>query len=207
MADNRKHRIKNIFNNAKDRWIALRKWALRPKSFKVVAQRFKSLEKWAQKKAIWSRAHHRKERVKFWAKKKTSYRKEWKHARKKWNDSQELHFEEWMLNGHSGNIDEDLKPIVAWLVVVKNQTITDTYDYSGHASTSLHYPWNSPDNQGHAVDSAGPDMGGTYVDTKNKYSAGKFLELFGPGSWYVKNGQVLPGQFPGHTDHQHSGVA
>ncbi len=36
-----------------------------------------------------------------------------------------------------------------------------------------------------------------------KFGARKFRELFGPKSFYVKNGVRLPGVFPGHSDHLH----
>jgi len=35
------------------------------------------------------------------------------------------------------------------------------------------------------------------------FGAGYFLELFGPAGWYVKDGVVYSGIFPGHGDHDH----
>lgn len=35
------------------------------------------------------------------------------------------------------------------------------------------------------------------------FGASYFLELFGPDSWYVKNGVQYPGVFPAHGDHDH----
>lgn len=115
----------------------------------------------------------------------------------------------WMLNGHSSNIDDDLKPVVAFVVVVRDQVVTDTYDYGGHVSSSLHYPRNdpTPPQQGHAIDSAGADMCGSMTATRDHFSGSHFLELFGPCNWYIKNGAQFGGMFPGHGDHQHSGVA
>ncbi|MBI3936423.1 MAG: hypothetical protein HY323_05555 [Betaproteobacteria bacterium] len=32
----------------------------------------------------------------------------------------------------------------------------------------------------------------------------QFAEFFGPFDWYVKNGQIRRGRFPGHGDHIHA---
>ena len=37
----------------------------------------------------------------------------------------------------------------------------------------------------------------------DKFGAGHFKELFGPDSWYVKNGVKYSGAFPAHGDHIH----
>ena len=70
-----------------------------------------------------------------------------------------------------------------------------------HSPTSYHYQ--SPN---YAV-----DMGHYSVQTMiaaqnallNKFGAGHFKELFGPDSWYVKNGVKYSGAFPAHGDHIH----
>lgn len=160
------------------------------------------------------RAKYRRarKRARFWVVVRTRRRAAFKAAKAKWEQEHEAGYEVWMLNGHSSDIDDDLKPVVAFLVVARGQTITDTYDYCCHTPTSLHYPRNdpTPPQQGRAVDSAGGDIGGSEAATLEHFGAGKFLELFGPNRTYVKNGLTLDtggGAFPGHDDHQHSGVA
>lgn len=39
------------------------------------------------------------------------------------------------------------------------------------------------------------------------YGASHFAELFGPLPWYVKNGAIYSGVFPGHSDHLHVAVS
>lgn len=146
-----------------------------------------------------------KQRIKFWLKKRTAYRKQWKAARKRHNKGERGKFEEWMLNGHSGNIDESLKPVIAFLVVECNQTITSTTGGS-HSSTSYHYPYNNSDNEGHAIDSAGPDMCGAQKASTARFGNG-WLELYGPCPWYIKHGTVYDGYFPAHGDHCHHAKA
>ncbi len=121
-----------------------------------------------------------------------------------------LDFESWMLNGHSGNIDPKLKPVIAYAVGELGQTITDTYDYSGHTSSSYHYPWNDPSapQQGRAVDMGGSGMATAQSKLASKFGDGQFAELFGPAGWYLKNGNRYQnpggGAFPGHDDHIHA---
>jgi hypothetical protein len=173
-------------------------------------KRWKALMVWARRHERWNRAHHRADRAKWWAKKKTIYRRKWRKAKRHHKHTgQAPPYAAWMLNGHSSDIDDDLKPVVAYVVVVRGQAITDTYDYSGHTPSSLHYPRNdpTPPQQGHAIDSAGPDMCGSMTATRDQFGAAHFLELFGPCSWYIKNGAQFGGMFPGHGDHQHSAVA
>jgi hypothetical protein len=185
----------------------------RAATLNVIADDLAALERTASRAA---RRKHRwhlwRQRAKFRVKRETILRRKYRAARKKWRKEHQVEgYATWMLNGHSSNIDDDLKPVVAFLVVVRKQAITDTYDYCCHVSSSLHYPRNDPTSpqQGRAVDSAGPDMGGTMDATYEHFGAGKFLELFGPRTFYVKNGAryaIYP-YFPGHGDHQHSGVA
>lgn len=205
MARNRiSERLNRLWKRAG--WQGLRKWAKRPKSLRKQMRRWATLREWVDRKVNWAKHRQKWERAKFFAKKRTVYGTEWRRARREWKERRQLQFEPWMLNGHSGNIDPGLKKIVAFLVVTRKQTVTDTYDYGGHSPTSLHYPWNNPDGRGHAIDSAGPDMDDTMYRTRSKYGRESFRELFGPVNWYVKNGVVIGGQFPGHGDHQHTAV-
>lgn len=189
-------------------WQRLRRWAKQPRGLKKRAKHWGTLRQWAARKTNWYRKHKKWDRAKFTAKKQTIYAKEWKRARRRWQENQDENprFELWMLNGHGANITDELKPIIAFLVVVRQQTITDTYNYGGHSPTSLHYPWNNADGKCHAVDSAGANMGSTMLLTLRRWAKSKFRELFGPLGWYIKNGQRLPGMFPGHGTHQHTGV-
>lgn len=41
----------------------------------------------------------------------------------------------------------------------------------------------------------------------DKFGASHFAELFGPLPWYVKNGVLYSGVFPGHSDHLHVAIA
>jgi DNA repair exonuclease SbcCD ATPase subunit len=65
-----------------------------------------------------------RELAKGWFKRRTIYRKKYRKAKKNHRQNKPQGFESWMLNGHSGNIDEDLKPIIVDLVVGRNQVIT-----------------------------------------------------------------------------------
>lgn len=74
-----------------------------------------------------------------------------------------------------------------------------------HSATSWHY-------KSRAVDfgSNGPGED-PEIEAQNAllnaFGAGYFAELFGPDSWYVKDGIVYSGVFPGHGDHLHVAVA
>lgn len=82
-----------------------------------------------------------------------------------------------------------------------------------HARGSWHYArWRG---KGRAVDMASPkgnaearrrDEHAFFVQEVKRelrFRGTAYLELFGPGHSYIKNGQRLRGQFPGHTDHVH----
>lgn len=60
---------------------------------------------------------------------------------------------------------------------------------------------------GRAADVAGGwvAMRRFYADVKRRERkrGTQFAEAFGPGNWYIKDGQTHAGQFPGHTDHVH----
>lgn len=71
-----------------------------------------------------------------------------------------------------------------------------------HSPTSWHY-------QGRAVDVA---SGSSYNMKRaqkalvREFGTDTFLELFGPASWYVKNGDKYQGAFPDHGDHVHIAI-
>lgn len=73
-----------------------------------------------------------------------------------------------------------------------------------HASGSYHY-------QSRAWD-GGSDRANNGPEKKaqkfllDKYGPRHFKELFGPLPWYVKDGRVYPGVFPGHSDHLHVAI-
>jgi hypothetical protein len=154
-------------------------------------------------------ADKRRKRFKKWNQVRLAYKtrqanqhRRWKRKNKK-DPSHRPAYQPWMLNGHSGNLDERLKPIVAYQVVVCKQITTDTYDYAGHTPDSYHYPHRAPDRQGHAIDTAGGDMCGAANSTRNEFGNAYFAELFSPCGWYIKYGTVYGGYFPGHGDHGH----
>ena len=70
-----------------------------------------------------------------------------------------------------------------------------------HSPTSYHYQ-----DPRYAVDMASYSVQ-PMISAQNalldKFGAGHFKELFGPDSWYVKNGVKYSGAFPAHGDHIH----
>lgn len=71
-----------------------------------------------------------------------------------------------------------------------------------HSSTSWHY-------QGRAVDVASSSvtkMKQAQIAIARDIGRENFLELFGPGSWYIKNGEKIKGAFPDHGDHIHIAI-
>ena len=70
-----------------------------------------------------------------------------------------------------------------------------------HSPTSYHYQ--APN---YAVDMAHysvQTMVAAQNTLLNRFGAAHFKELFGPDTWYVKNGVKYPGAFPAHGDHIH----
>lgn len=88
----------------------------------------------------------------------------------------------------------------ARIVIRKGGYITSTSDGT-HAPGSWHYSKRAID-----FGSNDPTNG---VEARiqdaiyTKFGARKFKELFGPRSYYVKNGVRFTGVFPGHSDHGH----
>lgn len=151
-------------------------------------------------------------RYQWWVARRTILRRKLREAKKRWEETHGTPvFETWQLNGCPSNIDEDLKPLIAFQVVACDQYVTATTN-GGHTSTSLHYPWNSSDNEGHAVDtgqSSVSSMQAAAEQTLDHFGVGHFLELFSPCPWYVKNGvklAIFP-YFPAHGNHGHYGVS
>lgn len=111
-----------------------------------------------------------------------------------------------MLNGKPGNVTPAVKRFIR-RGVAAGLVCTSTTG-GRHAKGSFHYT-----RPGRAADLAAPmtKIGvwrmkrfyrREYRREKNNPGT-QYLELFGPGRHYIKNGQRLPGQFPGHTDHIH----
>lgn len=98
-----------------------------------------------------------------------------------------------------------LKTVRLALNVADGLYITATTNGT-HSPTSWHY-------SGHAVDFGSNGSRGESPEMEaqqallDQFGAGYFAELFGPCRWYVKNGIVYSGTFPGHGDHLHVGVA
>jgi len=68
-----------------------------------------------------------------------------------------------------------------------------SYHYSGRA-----FDGGSDGSQGETPEKTAQKL---LLDT---FGAGAFMELFGPCDWYVKNGVLYDGVFPGHGDHLHA---
>lgn len=73
-----------------------------------------------------------------------------------------------------------------------------------HATGSWHYSQ-------HAVDFGSGSSANTpekeaQAAIRAKIPARKIKELFGPLPWYIKNGVVYDGAFPGHGDHTHIAI-
>lgn len=77
--------------------------------------------------------------------------------------------------------------------------VTATTD-GQHAPTSWHY-------SGHAVDFGSDDSQNRpekrAQQILHRKFGNRFRELFGPKPFYVKDGRVYGGVFPGHSDHTH----
>jgi hypothetical protein len=118
-----------------------------------------------------------------------------------------------MLNAHPGNVTPAVKRFIR-RGVAAGLVCTATTNGT-HAQGSYHYQrWHG---KGRAADLAAAmtriglwRMKRFYRREYRREKAGRgtqYMELFGPGAHYVKNGQRLPGQFPGHTDHVHGAPA
>lgn len=81
--------------------------------------------------------------------------------------------------------------------------ITATYD-GRHTPTSWHYRKRAAD-FGSSGRGEKPEIKAQNLLLR-KYGARHFKELFGPDNWYVKDGVLHSGVFPGHSDHLHVAI-
>ena len=106
-------------------------------------------------------------------------------------------------NGHAKLTHKPLLKALRVALEVPGLYVTSTTGGT-HSATSYHY-------SARAVDCGSDDR---YERPEkmaqqrllDKFGAGYFAELFGPLPWYVKNGVVYQGTFPGHDDHLHMAV-
>lgn len=119
-----------------------------------------------------------------------------------------------MLNGHPGAVTNAVRRTIM-RGMANGLVVTSTTD-GVHSQYSYHY-------SGRAVDLGVPQwlvyrplvvrqhlIRKLYVkelDRDANSTRALYLELFGPGGAYIKNGQKRLGQFPGHTDHIHAAPA
>ncbi len=183
----------------------------------VIARQEAEIEKTIQqidhkvgKRKSWKiKGRKARKRAAWWLRRRGEVGKKLRAAREKWAETHDSPvFETWMLNGCPGNVDEKLKSVIAFQVVVCNQYVTSTTT-GGHTSTSLHFPWNNSDNEGHAVDtgaSSVSSMQNAAIETRDHFGPSYFKELFSPCPWWLKYGAQYPGYFPAHGDHGHYGV-
>lgn len=75
-----------------------------------------------------------------------------------------------------------------------------------HSPTSWHYKERAADFGSNGIHGEQPEIEAQNA-LLNAFGAGYFAELFGPDDFYVKDGVVYPGVFPGHSDHLHVAVA
>jgi hypothetical protein len=117
---------------------------------------------------------------------------------KKWRAEHPKGFEPYMLNGHPGNVTQDIKNFI-YRAYKAGLYVTSTTGGT-HASTSWHY-------HGRAVDVAGAySKMVAFQNAEANRSPHSFLELFGPDSFYIKNGVRIGGAFPDHGDHVHGAL-
>lgn len=116
-------------------------------------------------------------------------------------------------NGHPTNVTPAVKRFIR-RGVRAGLVVTATTD-GRHAPGSFHYQrWH---NRGRGADMAAAMTRVGIAKMKKFYqreyrrekahSGVQYMELFGPGRHYVKNGQRRPGQFPGHDNHVHGAPA
>lgn len=107
-------------------------------------------------------------------------------------------------NGHPALSYGPIESAARTALQVPGLYITSTTD-GIHSATSWHYKARAFDG-GSSSGSEGPEKL-AQQRLLEKYGSGHFAELFGPLPWYVKNGLVYNGVFPGHHDHLHVAVA
>ena len=144
----------------------------------------------AQKRAAW------------WLRRRTILRKKYKEAKAKWDKEHKLDFQPWMLNGCPNINNDNLKEVIAYVVVVCGQYVTATSNGT-HAPGSFHYIDEAADWGAGSVSS----MQDAANKTREHFGDAKFLEFFSPCPWWLKYGVAYPGYFPGHGDHGHTAVS
>lgn len=109
--------------------------------------------------------------------------------------TQKPKFQRWMLNGHPGNVQAQVKRAIA-RVLVRHDNVYVTATTDGvHATNSYHY-------RGMAVDFGGTNWYSAFRSEKARGCSG-YYELFGPQTGYIKNGQCLSGTSPDVPNHTH----
>ena len=164
--------------------------ALRARITKLEKQRDLTLNK---RELARSRREQKRQVRRGWIAKRTIYRSRYQRAKAKAQPS----FESWMLNGRPDcGLPRSLKTAIAVAVTKYDQVVTST-NGGTHSPTSWHYSCR-------AVDIAGPYDGmiGFQKWLAENRGAG-CLEIFGPDSYYYKNGSKYQGAFPAHGDHIH----
>jgi hypothetical protein len=142
-----------------------------------------------------------RKRTAWWLRRKTTVAKKLKTAEEKWAAEHRLDFEPWMLNGCPETHNENLKEVIAYVVVVCGQYITATSNGT-HTPGSYHYRDEAADWGAGSVSS----MQAAAVKTREHFGRGHFLEFFSPCPWWIKYGTEYAGYFPGHGDHGHTAV-
>jgi hypothetical protein len=141
--------------------------------------RTRALQKWArgmQERARTARARRKWKNLRYEYKRKVAYLMEHKDDPKVVNVGA---FQTWMLNGCPGNISPGLKLAIV-RAVAHGLYITCTTN-GGHTSSSWHYPWNNPDNLGHAIDAAAEGTEKEISFQRDEAARGEdLLELIGP---------------------------
>ena len=101
-------------------------------------------------------------------------------------------------SGNPSNVSRRVKLVIRFSQFRRpfNATVTSTTG-GQHTPTSWHY-------RNRAVDEVEDEMVRLQAALLNEFGAEYFLELYGPATWYVKNGVVYQGRFPGHDDHIHA---
>ena len=106
-------------------------------------------------------------------------------------------------NGHAPLTYKRIKKAARVALSVPGLYISSTTGGT-HSPTSWHYKARAFDG-GSGDPNEGPEKRAQEKLLK-KFGPGYFAELFGPCDWYVKNGVVYKGTFPGHDDHLHVAV-
>lgn len=168
----------------------------------LVKPKLQKLEhKVGKRSALKTRRLKARKRAAWWLRRKTTVAKKLKVAEEKWAAEHRLDFEPWMLNGCPETHNENLKAVIAYVVVVCGQYITATSN-GVHTPGSYHYSDRAVDWGAGSVSS----MQTAAVKTREHFGRGHFLEFFSPCDWWIKYGTEYPGYFPGHGDHGHTAV-